>query len=215
MRCTTSSPGPCSSAPRLDCSTSGADRDVARLMLADLFADVVGVDADAGMLTEAQRRADAHGVTNATWVQRHAEAMTDDLGTFECATFGRSFHWMDRGHVARRVRIVEPGGALVHVDTVVDDPAAAAPAALRFPGPPRDAIRQLPSGATETERRAGQGVLRHGTPDDEWGAMRPPGSDRQNGCACKGARRSCAQGRRRCRCVEVELCAAPVRRSPR
>ena len=112
----------------------GCGPGIVALTLADLFADVVGVDADAEMLAEAQRRADALGVTNAAWVQCHAEAMTDDLGRFECATFGQSFHWMDRERVARVVfGLLQPGGALVHVDTVVDDPAAAAPAVAAIP----------------------------------------------------------------------------------
>ena len=83
---------------------------------------------------------------------------------------------MDRERVAAIVfGLLEPGGALVHVDTVVDDPAAAAPAALRFPGPPRDAMKQLRERYLGTDQRAGQGVIRHGTPDDEWSAIAPAG----------------------------------------
>ena len=40
----------------------GCGPGIVALTLADLFADVVGVDADAEMLAEAQRRADALGV---------------------------------------------------------------------------------------------------------------------------------------------------------
>jgi ubiquinone/menaquinone biosynthesis C-methylase UbiE len=154
----------------------GCGPGIVALTLADLFTDVVGVDADAEMLAEARSRADALGVTNARWVPRLAEAMAEDLGRFECATFGQSFHWMDRERVARVVfGLLEPGGALVHVDTVVDDPAAAAPASLPFPTPPRDAMKQLRERYLGAEQRAGQGVIRHGTPDDEWSAIEPAG----------------------------------------
>ena len=75
MRCTTCSPNRCGLAPGARLLDVGCGPGIVALTLADLFADVVGVDADAEMLAEAQRRADALGVTNATWVPRHAEAM--------------------------------------------------------------------------------------------------------------------------------------------
>jgi SAM-dependent methyltransferase len=154
----------------------GCGPGIVALTLADLFADVVGVDADTEMLDEAQRRSDALGVHNVVWVARHAENMGDELGRFDCATFAQSFHWMDRELVARVVfGLLHPGGALVHVDTVVDDPAAAAPATLRFPSPPSDAIEQLREQYLGPEQWAGQGVIRYGTPGDEWGAIAPAG----------------------------------------
>ena len=73
---------------------------------------------------------------------------------------------MDRSEVAALIfDVLEPGGAFVHVNTVVADPPPAPP--LPHPMPPRDAIALLVRSYLGEERRAGQGVLRHGTPDNE------------------------------------------------
>jgi ubiquinone/menaquinone biosynthesis C-methylase UbiE len=86
------------------------------LRLADLFAEVVGVDADRGMIEEATRLATRRKLTNARWLRLRAEALPAGLGTFRYATFAQSFHWMDRELVATRVFVMlEPGGAFVHV----------------------------------------------------------------------------------------------------
>jgi ubiquinone/menaquinone biosynthesis C-methylase UbiE len=86
------------------------------LRLYDLFAEVVGVDADAGMIQEAIQAATLQNVTNARWVRLRAEELPAGLGTFRYATFAQSFHWMERERVAREVfDMLEPGGAFVHV----------------------------------------------------------------------------------------------------
>ena len=71
------------------------------LPLADLFQEAVGLDADAGMIREAQRLACERGVMNARWVHGRAEDLPAGLGTFGVVTFAASFHWMDRPLVAR------------------------------------------------------------------------------------------------------------------
>ena len=86
------------------------------LLLAPLFAEVVGVDPDAGMIAEAARVASQQGVENTRWVEARAEALPDDLGSFRVATFAQSFHWMDRERVSSIVReMLERGGSWVHV----------------------------------------------------------------------------------------------------
>ena len=77
---------------------------------------------------------------------------------------------MDREQVASIVfAMLVPDGSFVHVDTVVDDPAAAAPESLPFPVPPVDASRRCASGisapsnaparvSSDTERRATSGA---------------------------------------------------------
>ena len=56
------------------------------LLLAPLFAEVVGVDPDAGMIAEARTEAARQGVGNAHWVEMPAEALPGDLGSFRVAT---------------------------------------------------------------------------------------------------------------------------------
>lgn len=145
------------------------------LALADLFDEVVGVDPDAGMLQEAVRLAAERSITNVTWRLARAEELTSDVGRFRVATFAQSFHWMDRALVARRTfALLEPGGAFVHVGgaEVTTPPPPMAP---DQPPPPDVQIRRLAERYLGPERRAGQGVLRHGTPGDEWSVLRASG----------------------------------------
>jgi ubiquinone/menaquinone biosynthesis C-methylase UbiE len=136
----------------------GCGPGVVALRLAHLFDEVVGVDPDAGMLAEAERRARELGVRNARWVKARAEELPFDLGTFRVATFAASFHWMDRDRVAAIVReMLEPGGAFVQVTDVADDrPEREEP--LPYPSPPREAIEEIKRKYLGPQRRAGQSI---------------------------------------------------------
>lgn len=160
-------------APRL--IDAGCGPGTVALMLAPRFADVVGVDPDTDMLVEAERLAGERGIANARWLRARAEELPADLGRFRYATFAQSFHWMERERVAAATfALLEPGGAFVHVNTVVEA-TAAAPDPLPHPAPPGGAIRRIGERYLGAERRAGRGVLRHGTPGDEWDVLRAAG----------------------------------------
>jgi ubiquinone/menaquinone biosynthesis C-methylase UbiE len=136
------------------------------LALAHLFDEAVGVDPDSGMLAEAKRRAADAGVDNVRWVKMRAEELPAGLGTFRVATFGRSFHWMDRPRVAAIIRdMLEPGGAFVQVATIPEEHSEPV-TDLPYPPPPQDAIRELVKKYLGPDRRAGQGV-RTSSPGDE------------------------------------------------
>ncbi len=145
------------------------------LRLADLFAEVVGVDADRGMIEEATRLAAKRDLANARWLRLRAEELPAGLGTFRYATFAQSFHWMDRELVAAQVfDTLEPGGAFVHIGgQEIETPPPEQP--LPHPLPPADDIRRLKQSYLGPERRAGQGILRHGTPGNEWAVLRAAG----------------------------------------
>src|SRR5262245_35658795 len=66
------------------------------LLLAPLFEAALGVDADAGMVAEASRRAAERHLTNVQWRHLRAEELPADLGTFRAVSFAQSFHWMDQ-----------------------------------------------------------------------------------------------------------------------
>lgn len=142
------------------------------LPLAGLFQEVVGLDADAGMIQEARRLASERGVTNARWVQGRAEHLPADLGTFGVVTFAASFHWMDRPLVAGIIReMLEPDGAIVHVDNRHQD-GLALDDALR--APPVELIAELRREYLGEDRRAGQGI-RNSSPGDEAAVFRAAG----------------------------------------
>jgi SAM-dependent methyltransferase len=145
------------------------------LRLADLFAEVIGVDADRGMIEEAIRAAAMQNLTNLRWFRLRAEELPAGLGIFRYATFAQSFHWMDRELVATRVfDMLEPGGAFVHVGgQEIETPSPEQP--LPHPLPPTDDIRRLKQSYLGPERRAGQGVLLHGTPGNEWEVLQAAG----------------------------------------
>jgi SAM-dependent methyltransferase len=136
----------------------GCGPGIITLALAHLFEEVVGVDPDPDMLAEAQRGAERAGISNIRLIQSHAERLTPDFGPFRLATFGRSFHWMDRPKVAALMfAMLTPGGGFVHLSSGShDEPGATTD--LAYPVPPLTAISDLVKEYLGPERRAGQGI---------------------------------------------------------
>jgi SAM-dependent methyltransferase len=133
------------------------------LLLAPLFAEAVGIDADAGMVAEAT--ADAYA--NTRFLQLRAEDLPAGLGTFRVATVAQSFHWLDRPRVAAAVfELLELGGAFVHVGATTHQGEGDVP---------RDEITALVQGYLGPVRRAGQGELPDGTRSDEDAAIAAAG----------------------------------------
>lgn len=147
----------------------GCGPGIVALHLAHLFEEVVGLDADPEMPAEAERRAEELGIKNARWVRALAEELPLGLGSFRVATFAQSFHWMDRDRVAAAIlHMLEPGGAFVQVSAPQGE--AAAPSdeePLPYPRFSDAAVAGLVAAYLGPERRAGQGVLRYGTPAGE------------------------------------------------
>jgi SAM-dependent methyltransferase len=141
------------------------------LLLAALFAEVVGVDPDPGMIAEAVTETARRGVGNVRWVEMPAEALPADLGSFRVATFAQSFHWMDRAKVASIVRgMLEPGGSWVHVNATTHQGVDGADG-LPLPSPPRAEIGDLIRRYLGATRRAGARTLAEGTPSGEDAVM--------------------------------------------
>ena len=142
------------------------------LLLAPLFAEAVGVDADGGMLEVAASRSE---LTNVRWRQLRAEDLPADLGTFRVVTFAQSFHWMDQALVADRVRgMLTPDGAWVHVGATTHRGVEGTDE-LPHPRPPWDDIDKLVVRYLGPVRRAGQSVLPTGTRGGEEEIMRAAG----------------------------------------
>ncbi|SDR90448.1 Methyltransferase domain-containing protein [Friedmanniella luteola] len=145
------------------------------LLLAPLFAEAIGVDADADVPAVAARLAAAAHVEHVSWRHLRGEDLPAGLPEIRVATLAQSFHWMDRPRVASALRgLIAPGGALVHVSATTHE-GVPTEAALPHPQPPRDAIRRLVRQHLGDRRRAGRGVLAAGTPGGEDAVYRAAG----------------------------------------
>lgn len=132
------------------------------LLLAHLFADAVGVDADHDMLAEAARQAERTGITNITWRHLRAEQLPADIAAPTVITLAQSFHWMDRPRVAAIARaMLADGGALVHVHAQTHR-GIDTDERLPHPQPPQEAIDALIRHHLGEDRRAGQSVIAGG-----------------------------------------------------
>jgi SAM-dependent methyltransferase len=146
------------------------------LLLAPLVGEATGVDADVGMIAEAEALAVRAGVGNVRWRVLRAEDLPAGLGLFRLVTLAQSLHWMDRDRVARAVHgMLEPGGTCVHVHATTHEGVEGS-RPLPHPEPPRAAMAELIRRYLGPHRRAGQGVLPADTPGgDEDGIYRSAG----------------------------------------
>jgi SAM-dependent methyltransferase len=121
------------------------------------FEQAIGLDPDGEMLAEGARRARAAGVANIVWIRARGEDIpTLGLETCKLVTFGQSFHWMDREHVARAVYdLLEPGSALALISHAHE--GRPQPPGPHHPPIPHEPIRALIERYLGPRRRAGQG----------------------------------------------------------
>jgi SAM-dependent methyltransferase len=143
------------------------------LLLAPLFAAVVAVDADAGMIRVGRDEAARKGVGNVRWLHAYAEDLDDGLGRFTVVTLAQSFHWMNRPIVAHKIRqLLAPDGYCVHVGAATHQGVSDA-TGLPHPQPPWDRIRDLVRANLGPDRRAGKSVVvDESTPNDEESVFR-------------------------------------------
>lgn len=136
------------------------------LLLAPLFRDTVGIDADPEMIAVAKQRAAAAGLSAVGCRQLRGEELPADLGMFRAVTFAQSLHWMRRTEVLTAVfgMLVEGGGCLhVRAATIRGVPTDGP---LPHPEPPHDQIAALVGDFLGPDRRAGLGVVPDELPDE-------------------------------------------------
>ena len=81
--------------------------------LAGHVGEVVGMDPNEQMLQKAEKCAESAGIENVEWVVGSDADLSDDLGSFQLATMGRSFHWMNQQRTLDRLHaMLEPGGGV-------------------------------------------------------------------------------------------------------
>jgi SAM-dependent methyltransferase len=135
----------------------GCGPGIIALDVVDLFEEVVGIDADPAMITEAEAEASRRGVENSRWRCLRAEQMPDGLGTFRVAALAQSFHWMDRERVVQTLHaMIEPDGALVHINAYTRLGVVEATRPHPLPQPPWNAISELVGTYLGSETLPGQ-----------------------------------------------------------
>ena len=145
------------------------------LLLAPYVALAIGVDADPDMIAEGARIASAQRIPNVGWRHLRAEDLPADLPSARLITFAQSFHWMDRPRVAGIARrMLEPGGAVVHVSATTH--WGAGPGEDADGAPPWRDIETLVQHYLGPGRRAGR-LVRSVEPDDEDEIYRAAGLD--------------------------------------
>ena len=135
----------------------GCGPGVLTVELAPSFTEAIGLDPDAGMLAEGERRAREIGLDSIRWVKAVAEAIPSlDLAPCRLVTFGQSYQWTDQVPVAEAVYdILERDGALaLVVNTVEGRPEPEGPG---YPPIPHDEIHEIIRRYLGPRRRAGQG----------------------------------------------------------
>lgn len=100
----------------------GSGTGVVAIPFSDRFTDVVAIDPDESMLAEARAEAISKGVTNIRWIQDRAESISAELGQFQLATFGRSFHWTQRELVLEKLYPLLTDNGGVAILATGDDP---------------------------------------------------------------------------------------------
>jgi SAM-dependent methyltransferase len=136
------------------------------LLLAPLFGEAVGTDADADMVEQARLAGQRAAATNVSWRRLRAEELPAGLGEFRTVTFAQSFHWVDQPLVARVVRqMLTPAGACVLVHATTHEGVSGG-ADLPWPRPPRAQIAELIRSYLGATRRAGQSRIASGPPGE-------------------------------------------------
>jgi SAM-dependent methyltransferase len=84
------------------------------LPLSRWFDEVIAIDPDQEMLQIGERAARDNGIANVRFLNLRTEDLPSKMAPLRLATFGASYHWMDRVLVANRLhKLMEPTGGLV------------------------------------------------------------------------------------------------------
>ena len=146
------------------------------LLLAPLFEEAVGVDADGGMLEAAGRAAATAGVSNTRWCHMRAEDLPGALGQFRVATFASR----STGSIGRGWPAWSSGcwSRPAHGCTCTRRPTRACPATTRSRTRARRGTRSPRWSAATSARSAGPaGASCRGTPASEDEVLRAAGFD--------------------------------------
>jgi predicted RNA methylase len=122
------------------------------LSLSYLFDEVIALDPDREMLRACERAAHERGATNIRFLNSRTEDVTHEVAPLRLATFGASFHWMDRVFVADRLyNLMEPMGGIV---------AISPSSFLTGREPWQEVVIQTIKDWLGQERRAGAGIFK-------------------------------------------------------
>lgn len=121
--------------------------------LAPFFKEVIAMDPEPEMLQEGKTQAKKAKTRNIQWIRGSSENLSPRIGKFKLVVMGRSFHWMDRNRVLRKLyKMIEPGGGIV----VVAEHDVIPSTRIRW----KKAIKKVVQKYLGEERRAGSGIYK-------------------------------------------------------
>ncbi len=121
--------------------------------LAPYFEKVIAMDPEPEMLQEGKRQAKRAKAKNIQWVRGDSETLSRRMRRFKLVVMGRSFHWMDRDKVLKKLyRMIESGGGIIIVAEHDVIPATK----IRW----KKSVKKVIQKYLGEERRAGSGVYK-------------------------------------------------------
>jgi SAM-dependent methyltransferase len=101
----------------------GCGHGMAAVVMARAGAQVTGLDVSTGYLAEAQRRAEANGVSGIEWVHGDAEQLPFENDCFDCIWGNAILHHLDLVAAGRELaRVLRPGGVAVFCEPWGENP---------------------------------------------------------------------------------------------
>lgn len=139
----------------------GAGTGQLAIQMAEHAKEVVAIEIDSDMIKEGKELCREHGTENIHWIQTVAEQLgsASELGRFNLATFGTSFHWMNQQPLLVFLdSVIEPGGGV----------AVAWSPSVWWPTEEwGHAVKKLIQKYLGEERRAGTGTFKTAVNTDE------------------------------------------------
>jgi len=84
--------------------------------LSPYFKKIVAIDPEPEMLKEGKLQAKRARVKNIKWIRGDSDTVSPKMGKFRLVVMGRSFHWMNKDRILRKLyRMIEPGGGIIIV----------------------------------------------------------------------------------------------------
>lgn len=135
--------------------------------LSSHFEKVIAMDPEPEMLLEGKKQAHRQKVRNIEWIPGDSTTLNRRYGSFKLVVMGRSFHWMDRDKILKKLfKLIESDGGIV----IVYDMDYMFHTKIKW----KKAVRDIIDKYLGQERRAGSGIYQYSKDRHETVIKRSP-----------------------------------------